>query len=67
MYPNFVQYAVIRQKHGVLLVFSPFIITFFHPRFFLVFTLNVVVVVFFSSGTADNKYLKVPQSKMTWW
>lgn len=53
MYPNFVQYAVIDHRDGVLLVFSLFIITFFIVVLFLMF--------FCSYGTAGNKYLKVPE------
>ena len=62
MYLNFVQYAVIGHKDGILLVFFSFYYNFFHCHFLLVFTLYVF---FCSYGTAENKYLKVPQSKMT--
>lgn len=53
MYPNFVQYAVIGHRDGVFLVFPLFILTFF----VVVFAFNVLC----SYGTAENKYLKVPQ------
>lgn len=63
MYPNFVQYAVIGHKDGVLLVFFSFYYNFFHCHFLLVFTLNVFFFFFCSYGTAENKYSKVPQIK----
>lgn len=53
---NFVQYAVIGHKDGVLLVFSLFIVTFF-----IVFCSFLFRMFFCSYGTAENKYLKVPQ------
>lgn len=57
MYPNFVQYEVIGHKDGVLLYFSFFFVTFFHCRF-----CSFLLLLFFCShGTAENKYLKVPQ------
>lgn len=43
MYPNFVQYAVIDHRDGVLLVFSLFIVTFFHCRFLLDLIFNVLL------------------------
>lgn len=54
---NFVQYAVLGHNNGVLLVFSFYCNFFslsFHARFYF-------VMVFCSYGTAENKYLKVPQ------
>lgn len=55
---NFVQYAVIGHKDGVLPVFSLFNCNFFHCFFFCSF----LFWTFFNSyGRAENKYLKVPQ------
>lgn len=63
MYPNFVQYAVIGHKDGVLLVFSLFIITFFIVIFCSFLPLMSFFFFFCSYGTAENKYSKVPQIK----